>query len=45
MFEEPFWYQDCVEINDCSKCPWNSRDVNELKRCEQDIQEMQNQEE
>lgn len=32
--DEPLWYQDCVEINDCSKCPWGEKDENGIKECE-----------
>lgn len=45
MYDEPFWYQDCIAVNDCSLCPWGARDVNGLKRCEQDIQEIEDRKE
>lgn len=37
--DEAFWYQDCVEINDCSRCPWGHRDENGKKECENEMKE------
>lgn len=30
----PIWWDDCVNYNDCSKCPWGEKNNDGIKKCD-----------